>query len=345
VKFSSETPVPDATGKPHTALLDVEDLAGFRTRREEPVSIQYKGFTVHKCGPWSQGPVFLQQLRLLEDYDLRSLRHNSADYIHLITELSKLAFADREKYYGDPNFAHVPMSRLLSHRYAAERRKLVNHKKASLRLEPGAIRKNVTRRGSELHGDTTHLDVADSEGNLVSATPSGGWISSSPVIEELGFPLGTRGQMFSLDQSPPNCIAPHKRPRTTLSPTLVTLRGHPHLAFGTPGGDQQDQWTLQFFLNHVEFGMDLQYAIDAPTFHNLHFPSSFYPRKAEPGVLHLEGRIPTSVRSELKKRGHRIVAEGDWVNGLVTAVRFDNTSGTIEAAASSRYQMAYAMGL
>jgi len=344
VKFASEHPVMDATGKAHTGLLDSTDMAEFRTRLERPVSIEYKGLRVHKCGPWSQGPVFLQQLRLLEAYDLRGLGHNTSSYIHILTEASKLAFADREEYYGDPCFTSVPLERLLSRGYAAQRRKLINPRKASLAPRPGIIHHKRMRNVRGFHGDTTHLDAADCDGNMVSITPSGGWIWGSPVIEGLGFPLGTRGQMFSLGRSHPNCIAPHKRPRTTLSPTLVTLHGKPFLAFGTPGGDQQDQWTLQFFLNFVEFGMNLQSAIDAPTFHNLHFPSSFYPRRAEPGKLHLEGRIPSAVGRELKRRGHQVLVEGDWVNGRVTAVHLNERNGTIEAAASSRNQTPYAMG-
>jgi len=344
VKFTSETLVRDATGKLHRGLLDLTDLAEFHTRLEAPVSIEYKGLRVHKCGPWSQGPVFLQQLRLLEGYDLPRLAHNTADYIHILTEAAKLAFADREEYYGDPCFTNVPIGKLLSRSYAAERRKLINRKKASLKLRSGELSRKRMEGLSDFHGDTTHLDTVDSQGNMVSVTPSGGWIWSSPVVQGLGFPLGTRGQMFSLSRSHPNCIAPHKRPRTTLSPTLVTLRGKPYMSFGTPGGDQQDQWTLQFFLNFVEFGMNLQSAIDAPTFHNAHFPSSFYPRTAEPGTLHLEGRIPSAVRKELKRRGHQIMVDGDWVNGAVTAVHLNADSGTIEAAASSRYQTAYAMG-
>jgi gamma-glutamyltranspeptidase/glutathione hydrolase len=343
VKFTSENAVRDATGKAHTGLIGLDDLSGFHTRLEEPVSILYRGFGVHKCGPWSQGPVFLQQLRLLEEHDLRRLGHNSASYIHLLTEASKLAFADRERYYGDPLFTRVPMRKLLSRSYARMRGKLINRKRASLDLRPGAFSREISKPLG-YHGDTTHLDVADSEGNMVSVTPSGGWIWASPVIEGLGFALSTRGQMFSLDEDHPNVVAPRKRPRTTLSPTLVTLHGKPFMAFGTPGGDQQDQWTLQFFLNVVEFGMDLQSAIDAPTFHSTHFPSSFYPRKAEPGTVYLEGRIPSPVKRELTRLGHRIVTEGDWVNGRVTAVRFDRINGTIEAAASSRGQTAYAMG-
>jgi len=335
----------DATGRSHAGLIGLADLAEYHTRLEEPVSIEYKGLRVHKCGPWSQGPVFLQQLRLLEGYDLPRLRHNTAKYIHILTEASKLAFADREDYYGDPCFARVPLGRLLSSSYAAKRRRSINSKKASLDLSPGLIGDRRTGNVWASSGDTTHLDVADSAGNMVSVTPSGGWIWGSPVVQGLGFPLGTRGQMFSLDACHPNCVAPRKRPRTTLSPTLVTSRGKPFMAFGTPGGDQQDQWTLQFFLNFLEFEMNLQSAIDAPTFHTAHFPSSFYPRTAEPGVLHVEGRIASTVRRELKQMGHRVQVEGDWVNGRVTAVHLNRDSESIEAGASSRYQTAYAMGL
>ena len=345
VRFITKHLFRDATGRSHAGLIDLVDLAEYRTRLEESVSIDYKGLRVHKCGPWSQGPVFLQQLRLLEGYDLARMEHNTAKYIHILTEASKLAFADREKYYGDPCFARVPLDRLLSSRYAAKRRKSINSKKASLDVKPGLIGGGRTGNLSASGGDTTHLDVADSEGNMVSVTPSGGWIWGSPVVQGLGFPLGTRGQMFSLDASHPNCIGPRKRPRTTLSPSLVTSRGRPFMAFGTPGGDQQDQWTLQFFLNFVEFNLNLQYAIDAPTFHTAHFPSSFYPRTAEPGVLHVEGRIASKIRRELRRMGHRVLVDGDWVNGRVTAVHFNQDSGTIEAAASSRYQTAYAMGL
>jgi len=347
VEFASHTPVMDASGQRHTCLIALDDLSGYVSRIEDTVSAEFRGLRVHKCGPWSQGPVFLQQLQLVEGYNLRRMGHNSPDYIHLITEASKLAFADREKFYGDPLFTHVPMGALLSREYARKRRKLINMEKASLEMTPGATVSphNGPPRSTSLRGDTTHLDVADAEGNMVSVTPSGGWIWSSPVIEGLGFPLGTRGQMFSLDESHPNSLAPGKRPRTTLSPTLVTVDNKPLMAFGTPGGDQQDQWTLQFFLNFVEFGMNLQASIDAPTFHNSHFPSSFYPREVHPGRLHLEGRIPSEVRRQLKRRGHRIVLENDWVNGRVTAIHFNKHEGVISAAASSRYQTPYAMGI
>lgn len=334
----------DETGKPHNGLITAEDFAEYKTRLEKTVHIDYEGVTVHKCGPWSQGPVLLEQLRLLEDYNLKEIGHNSADYIHLITEVSKLAFADREAFYGDPLYTDVPLGKLLSREYARKRRELIDMRQASLTLRPGNGTHIPTGKGGGSYaGDTTHLDAVDSDGNMVSATPSGGWIWSSPVIEGLGFPLGTRGQMFSLDPAHPNCISPGKRPRTTLTPSLVSSKRGPVLAFGTPGGDQQDQWSLQFFLNFMEFGMNLQEAIDAPSFYNNHFPSSFYPRRAEPGSLYLEGRIPAVVANELRSRGHKVIIEGDWVNGRMTAAHYDWKNHVVSAAASSRYQTAYAL--
>jgi gamma-glutamyltranspeptidase/glutathione hydrolase len=192
--------------------------------------------------------------------------------------------------------------------------------------------------------DTTHLDVIDAEGNMIAATPSGGWIQSSPVVPGLGFPLGTRGQMFSLDPNHPNSLRPGKRPRTTLTPSLVTCGGEPWMVFGTPGGDQQDQWTLQFFLNVVDFGMNVQQALDAPTFHSLHFPSSFYPRAALPGRLVLEGRIPEPVREELRRRGHDVAMVDDWANGRVLGIRFDSARQLIFGGASPRHETGYALG-
>jgi gamma-glutamyltranspeptidase/glutathione hydrolase len=179
---------------------------------------------------------------------------------------------------------------------------------------------------------------------MISATPSGAWISSSPVVEGLGFPLGTRAQMFWLDRDHPNGLAPGKRPRTTLTPSLVMRGGAPHMVFGTPGGDQQDQWTLQFFLNVIEFGMDLQAAADAATFHTDHFASSFYPRETLPGRLTLEGRIPPATRSALEALGHEVEVVDDWANGQVCGARIEPSSGRLEACASPRGQTAYAMG-
>lgn len=346
--FASGTEVMDHSGRVHRGLIGYDDLAGYRTRLEGPAHIDYRGLRVHKCGPWSQGPVFLQQLRLLEGFDLPALAHNTADYIHTVVEAAKLAFADRDRYYGDPLFADVPLERLLSREYAQDRRGLIDRARASGELRPGEVDMGA-RLGPDDGGvhrnDTTHLDAIDSSGLMISVTPSGGWMPSSPVVEGLGFPLGTRGQMFWLDPQHPDCLAPGKRPRTTLTPSLVTRDGAPYLVFGTPGGDQQDQWTLQFFLNHVEFGMDLQAAIDAPLFHTDHFPSSFYPRETALGSLTLEGRIPEAVREELAARGHALRVVGDWAaGGQVCAARIDLNAGRIEAAASPRGQVAYALG-
>jgi len=345
VEFTSNHAIRDATGKAHSGLLDLQDFAEYRTRIEETVAIDWKNLTIHKCGAWSQAPVFLQQLRLLEGYELSKFGHNSLDYIHIITEASKLAFADRESFYGDPLFTEIPLNQLLSRDYSRYRRKLIDHRRASMKLRPGSGTVKIETEGTEgKPGDTSHVDATDTEGNMASATPSGGWIYSSPVIEGLGFPLGTRGEMFNLERGHPNCISPRKRPRTTLSPTLVTSKGQPVLAFGTPGGDQQDQWTLQFFLNFTEFHMNLQQAIDAPTFHSTHFPSSFYPRRSHLGELHVEDRISRRVISGLRRRGHRVIVEDGWSNGKVTAVSFDPSTRVTSAAASSRMQSAYALG-
>jgi gamma-glutamyltranspeptidase/glutathione hydrolase len=346
--FCRDTAVQDATGEAHTGLLAYEDLAGFRARVEEPVTVNYRGLDVFKCGPWCQGPVLLQQLTLLEGFDLAAMGHNSPDYVHTWIEGAKLAFADREFYYGDPEVVRVPLDRLLSKSYAAERRGLIDAGRASLAMRPGDVAPHpaqlILGDPRVYAGDTTHLDAIDAEGNMMAATPSGGWIPSSPVIPGLGFPLGTRGQMFSLDPEHPNCLAPGKRPRTTLTPSLVMKDGRPWMVFGTPGGDQQDQWTLQFFLNVVDFGMDIQSALDAPTFHTLHFPSSFYPRAAYPGRVVVEGRIPEETRRALRERGHEVVETGDWSNGRVLGIRLDEQRGLIYGGASPRLETGYAIG-
>lgn len=338
----------DATGEAHGGLLTYEDLAGYHAKVETPPSVEYRGLEVYKCGPWSQGPVFLQQLTLLEGFDLAALGHNTPEYIHTWVECAKLAFADREYYYGDPEFAEVPLERLLSKAYAEERRGLIDPARASLALRPGDVGprplKLILGDERSYNHDTTHLDAIDAEGNMIAATPSGGWIPSSPVIPALGFPLGTRAQMFSLDPTHPNALQPGKRPRTTLTPSLVTKGGEPWMVFGTPGGDQQDQWTLQFFLNVVEFGMGIQEALDAPTFHTQHFPSSFYPRAQHPGLVLVEGRIPEPVREELRRRGHTVTAVGDWANGRVLGIRTDPRRGLIFGGASPRLETGYAMG-
>jgi len=350
VAFSRDNPVPDAAGGPHAGLLTTADFAAYEPRVEEPVRADYRGVTVFKCGPWTQGPVLLQSLNLLANFDLRGMGHNSADTIHTVVECMKLAYADREFYYGDPAFVPVPLERLLSAEYAAERAGLVRPD-ASMDLRPGglpAIRAEAigdvdaaVAAAGPADGDTTKLEVIDAAGNMVSATPSGGWLTASPVIPGMGFPLGTRGQMFSLVPEHPNALQPGKRPRTTLTPSLA-IGGGSMLAFGSPGGDCQDQWALQFFLNVVAFGMGLQEAVEAPTFWTNHFPGSFYPRSAEPGSLHVETRLDPAVREELAKRGHRLREPGDWAGGNTLAASADLAAGVLAAAASPRLEPAYA---
>ena len=337
-------------------LLALADLAQFETHVEAPVTVNYRGVDVHKCGPWSQGPVFLQQLRLLEGFNLKDLGHNSSEYIHLVTEASKLAFADREAYYGDPRFIDVPIQELLSPAYAELRRPLIDPERASLALRPGdplggralrAADENLV--GREWQRGTVHVDVVDAQRNMVSATPSGGWIADSPVVAGVGFPLGTRIQMFYLDPAHPNALAPGKRPRTTLTPSLALRDGQPFMAFGTMGLDQQDQWTLQFFLNVVEFGMPVQAAIEAPKFSSKHFPSSTHPHVAEPGALRVEGRIPYEVRRALQAKGHDVILQPDWIEGYVVGIQVDSARGVLFAGADPRGEQAsllpaYAIG-
>ena len=355
VAFQRDTTTTHAGGPAAAGLLTREDFATFSTREEAPASTTYRGFTVHKCGPWSQGPVFLQQLNLLEGYDLRAMGAGSADYIHTVLEASKLAFADRERYYADPEFVRVPLRGLLSKEYAALRRGLIDPRRASLELRPGdpfafdpapggVADTSPVVAGRAWQAGTTGTRAVDAAGNLFSATPSGGWFSTSPIIPDLGFVLGSRMQMFWLDESHPDGLAPLKRPRTTLTPSLVTRAGAPYMAFGTPGGDQQDQWTLAFFLNHVDFGMDLQDAVDFPAFHSAHFPSSFYPRKASPNAATVETTVPAAVRDELAARGHEVRPARPWSLGNTTAVRIDPAGGALEASATCRAQKAYAAG-
>jgi gamma-glutamyltranspeptidase/glutathione hydrolase len=331
-----------------SGLLTGGDLAAWEATLEPAATYDYHGYTVCKTGPWGQGPVFLQQLALLAGFDVDEMGLGSAEYLHTVVECSKLAFADREAYYGDPGFVEVPLDMLLSADYNDERRSLIGDE-ASDELRPGGGRlptlveaATSVGAGEPTRGDTVHLDVADRFGNLVSATPSGGWLQSSPVISELGWPLGTRAQMFWLEEGLPASLVPGKRPRTTLSPSLALRGGEPYLVFGTPGGDQQDQWSLHVFLNHVHGGLDLQAAIDAPDFHTDHFPSSFFPRRAEPRSLALEGRFGEAVVSELRARGHDVQVTDDWSLGRVSAVGRED--GTLKAGANPRGMQGYAVG-
>ncbi|MFI7451223.1 gamma-glutamyltransferase family protein [Nonomuraea sp. NPDC049714] len=359
----------DSSGRRHGGLLTGDDLARWSASVEEPVSFDYHGHTVCKTGPWGQGPVFLQQLALLSGFDLDGMGLLGADYVHTVTEAAKLAFADREAWYGD---ADVPMDDLLSEPYNAARRALVTDA-ASLELRPGSPGgrsprlpvfpggsvgavsgvgeptvgrpvpgEQVVAPDGSVRGDTCHLDVVDRHGNMVSATPSGGWLQSSPTIPELGFCLGTRAQMFWLQEGLPASLRPGTRPRTTLSPSFALRDGRPWLAFGTPGGDQQDQWSLNFFLALVHGGLNLQEAIDAPMFHSEHFPSSFFPRGSRPGVLQVEDRLDPAVLAELRRRGHEVESQGSWTLGRLSAVARDGDF--LKAAANPRGMQGYAAG-
>jgi gamma-glutamyltranspeptidase / glutathione hydrolase len=351
----------DTSGTPHAGVLTGQDMARWQARVEAPLTCDYGRYTVCKA-PWSQGPAMLQQLALLKGFNLDGLDVVGPDFIHLLVECSKLAYADREKFYGDPDFVEVPFATLLSEAYNAERRKLVSER-ASLELRPGSVEgfgavvklkpgarlvagmgagEPTVGRMGEVVGDTVHFDIVDQAGNMVSSTPSGGWLQSSPVIPELGFGLGTRMQMFWLEEGHPASLEPGKRPRTTLSPTLALRDGEPYLAWGSPGGDQQDQWITQFFLRHVHAGMNLQEAIDAPAWHSEHFPISFWPRTARPGVLQIESRVPEATRDELARRGHVIEVEPEWSEGRLTAA--SRLGPRRRAAANPRGMQGYAAG-
>ncbi|MFF7371189.1 gamma-glutamyltransferase family protein [Streptomyces tricolor] len=376
----SRRPTLDTSGERHTGTLTEADLAGWSATYETPVTYDWNGWTVCKAGPWSQGPVLLQQLALLPP---ELPPYGSADYVHLLIEGCKLAMADREAWYGDA--ADVPLADLLSDDYNAARRSLVGEK-ADHELRPGSPGGRVPRlpapartrvpagtgpgfdpmgageptvamppgepevaADGATRGDTCHLDVVDRWGNMIAATPSGGWLQSNPVVPELGFPLGTRLQMAWLDEGLPNTLTPGRRPRTTLTPSLALRDGVPVMAFGTPGGDQQDQWQLHFFLAAalrapVRGGLDLQGAIDAPNWHNDSFPSSFHPRGRRPGSVTLESRTDPGVIEELRRRGHDVTVGPAWSEGRLCAVARDPETGLLSAAANPRGMQGYAVG-
>jgi gamma-glutamyltranspeptidase/glutathione hydrolase len=325
-------------------LLTGEDLASWEATFERPATYEYRGLTVCKTGPWGSGPAGLQQLALLAGYDLAEL--SQAEFAHIVTECAKLAFADRDALCGD---AEVRLDILLSDEYARERRALVGEEAAEV-VRPGFGRLPTMHdlvatpgSGEPTRGDTVHLDVADRFGNLVSATPSGGWLQSSPVIPKLGWPLGTRAQMFWLEEGLPSSLRPGARPRTTLSPGLALRDGDPYLAWGTPGGDQQEQWALHAFLRHVDLGLDLQAAIDAPEFHTDHLISSFYPRGMVPRSLALEARFGSRTVADLQRRGHEVTLWPAWSLGRVTAVA-RQPDGVLKAGANPRGMQGYAVG-
>ena len=363
--FCRTQDVMDVTGERHRGVLTGADMARWQASVEAPLTYDYGRFTVCKAGVWSQGPVLLQQLALLKGFDLDGLDPAGPDFIHAQVECAKLAFADRESFYGDPEFTNVPVETLLSDKYNDARRKLVTDK-ASLDLRPGTIEgfgaaielrraegaraavgsfgagEPTVGRLGEVVGDTVHFDIIDRAGNMVTSTPSGGWLQSSPVIPELGFGLGTRAQMFWLDEKHPSALVPGKRPRTTLSPTLALRDGEPYIAWGSPGGDQQDQWTTQFFLRHVHAGMNMQESIDAPAWHSEHFPISFWPRTARPGVLVVESRVGEATIKDLRKRGHEVEVGPAWSEGRLTAA--SRVGPRRRAAANPRGMQGYAAG-
>lgn len=378
--YRNET-VLDCTGRRNGGLLRLSDMADWRAGYEEPVMLDYGRYTVAKCGPWSQGPVFLQQLAMLKHTDVAAHAHDSAAFVHNITEVAKLAMADRLAWYGDPAHVDVPLEALLSDEYAQARVRSLAAQ-ASRDLNPGrpsgrepllpdlqaSVRALVGTDGRfgigeptfaqlppvdtwlerEIFvGDTCHLDVIDRHGNMVAATPSGGWLSSSPTIPELGFSLNTRLQMTWLDENVPGALQAGKRPNTTLSPGMALRDGQPYMAFGTPGGDQQDQWTLAFFIRHAVLGMNLQEAIDSPSWHVEHYPASFWPRSLKTNRLVAESRFPPETLAKLSEAGHEVVVGGPWSEGRISACTRETVKGgglLLRAAANPRGMQGYAVG-
>ena len=333
-------------------VLAYEDLASYHGRIEKPVMSSFHGFDVYKAGPWNQGPVLLQALNILEGVDLKKMGPGSADYLHTVHEAIKLAYDDRNSLYGDPAFVQVPIAGLLSKRYAAERRALIR-RRASLEHRPGdpfrfdpdvkppAARYIPHAQGLKTAtgvGDTTCVDVVDKDGNLFSATPSSGWMLGGAFIAgDTGVPLSNRMQVFDLDPLSPNVLAGGKRPRTTLTPTIVLQHDKPFLAISTPGGDSQDQQLLNVLLNLFVFGMSIQDAIEAPRINSLHPFSSFDNHESQPGVLEIEQRVAPDVRQALAARGHKLRVLGPYAMSTgVVAVGVDPEHGTLRGGADPR---------
>jgi gamma-glutamyltranspeptidase/glutathione hydrolase len=343
----------DAFMRANDGLLRYEDMAAFKLEPEEPVSTDYHGYKVYKPGFWSQGPAMIEALNILEGYDLRSLGVNSSEYIHKVVEALKLAYADRDTYYGDPKFNHIPTEVLLSKTYAAERRKQIGHN-ASLDFVPGTINGKQGRHPTEMEiartkiddelmaRDTTCVDAIDKDGMVFSATPSGSWLPSV-IAGDTGIPLTERAQQFILVDGSPNELAGGKRPRVTLSPTIITEQGKPFLALSTPGGDNQEQSLIQLFFNVVEFGMNAQAAIEAPRFQTRHLVSSFDNHAWNRGDLLLDERIPAATVAELSARGHRVGTRSRWSSGAAPVMVRIMPDGVIEAGADPYgYRVAHA---
>jgi gamma-glutamyltranspeptidase/glutathione hydrolase len=338
-------------------LLTYEDLAGYRGRIEAPSQLEFKStrgeFEVFKTGFWGQGPVLLQALALLQGFDLHQMGHNSLDYLHTVTEALKLAFADRDTHYGDPDFSDIPAADLLSAHYAALRRSLIDPAIASMAERPGNpwqsepllagggnIASPVTLRSQGESPDTTCVNAVDKDGNLFSSAPSSAWFLGGAFIAgDTGVPLGNRMQAFVLDENHPDLVQPGKRPRTTLSPTVVLHNGKPYLALSSPGGDSQDQQALQVFLNMAVFGMRPQEANEAPRIDSHHYHASFRTHAFQPGLLDVEDRIDQNVIAGLADRGHVLNVIGAFMMNTGTVlVGMDPEHGTLFGAADVRRQ-------
>lgn len=334
----------------HGGLLAADDFAKFHAGVGSPVKTDYRGYEVYKAGFWTQGPAMVEELNILEGYDLKAMGHNSSDYVHTVTEALKLGFADRDRYYGDPNFVKIPTHELLSKEYATMRRGLIEKEHASLAQQPGdpmnmkALLASATQRISrgstvpevERANDTTCVNVIDKDGNLFSATPSGAWLPAV-VAGDTGVLMGQRLQSALTDANSPNVIAPGKRPRITLTPTLVLHNGQPFMVLSTPGGDNQDQALLQVLLNIIEFGMNPQEAVEAPRFDTQHYVSSFDDHEFLAGVLNIESRIPEKTTTELQQRGHRVKVQSPWGTlSSPTVIVYNSQTGVSSAGADPR---------
>lgn len=380
--YCRTTPVRDTTGERHTGLLRYDDMANWAPTVEAPATMDFGRYTVAKCDIWSQGPAFLQQLGILRHAGLEAHAPTSIEFVHRVAEAAKLAMADRLAWYGDPDFVPSQLSALLDPAYLAFRAARIGNNAATA-IDAGTLLNGMAPRLPDLGvaertlasadvrfgigeptfaslppvsewaerelfvGDTCHIDVIDRHGNMVAATPSGGWLSSSPTIPSLGFALNTRLQMTWLEPGLPNSLAPGKRPCTTLSPSLALRDGEPYMVFGTPGGDQQDQWSLAFFLRHAVHGMNLQEAIDAPAWHIDHFPGSFWPRQTVLNRLSVEGRLPADTIAGLRARGHDVRVGDDWSEGRMSAATRERDSRgrlVLRAGANARGMQGYAVG-
>lgn len=346
----------DSSGGRQVGLLVGDDLAGWVPSWETPVGFEFRGTVVHKPGPWSQGPVLLQQLAILAQFDLESMPRLGSRFVHTVVESAKLAFADRDAWYGDPLDIEVPIGALLDEQYGAGRARLVEEH-ASVASRPGspdgcapaslaeAIGGPPGPEGTEVvrHlGAACHVEVVDRFGNFVSAASSGGRLQSSPVVPGLGFPLGTAMQQFELDPHHPNRLLPFKRPRTTLSPSIASRDGFTVAAFGTSGGDEQDQWSLQLFLDAFLFGDDYQLAVDRPVFQTSCVRASCYPRRFGPSQVEVESQFGSDVLEELRERGHRVDRAGTWPPGGRSVV--GRGGGSLRAGVSPRGAEGHVVG-